>query len=110
MKKTLFLCFLISSPTIARDITINVPDEDIRIMENDVVDAEEWILTMIANKIVNCRERLIKKEVELSLSNQEQIPDNPESIVQKHLSRPDYKNRSERDEEERRLAREGRDE
>lgn len=82
--------------------TITFPDDEIRIVENDVVDAKQWVLDAWAAKVAKCRGRIIKSEVDLSVKNNETVPAGESAIVNKHFARPGYKNRKERDAEDRR--------
>lgn len=81
--------------------TITIPDDEIKIVENDVIDARQWLLDAWKNKVAKCRDRIVEAEVELSLKNNESIPAGETSIVDRHLLRPDYRNRKDRDAEKR---------
>lgn len=89
--------FLITGAVHARQIVLNIPDQDIRIVENDVVDAEQWIKDAWAGKLSKCKERIIKAEIDKSLQEGTAIPVKKDEIVAKALSRPQYKNRKQRD-------------
>lgn len=97
--KYLYVLFLIfvSSNCYAKKITLDIPDKDIQVVENDVMDAEEWIRNAWNGKLNKCKERLIKQEVDTSIKNGEVIPSNENEIIDKALSRPNYKNRKERE-------------
>lgn len=99
MKRLLITSLLLTSPFIvnAKVITLNIPDSDIAIVENDVENAEEWIRAAWAGKVNKCKERIVKAEIQLSISKGEALPAGETAIVQKYLTRPDYKNRVERD-------------
>ncbi len=96
MKKFLFI-LLISSPVQAKMITLDIPDNDVKIVENDVVDGEQWLRDAWAGKVNNCKKRLIKQEIDRSVSNGETLPAGEDAIVQKAFLRSDYKNRKQRD-------------
>ena len=91
------LFYALSLNAYAKTITLNIPDDEIKIVENDVVDAEQWMRDAWAGKVNNCKKRLIKSEIDLSVSKGESIPAGEAAIVQKYFSRPDYKSRKERD-------------
>lgn len=100
--KHLLLIVLFVSPISARQIVLDIPDEDIAIVENDVVDAEEWILGAWTGKLNKCKERFIKAEVDESVKEGTAIPAGEEAIIQKRFSRPGYESRKQRDEREKR--------
>lgn len=102
MKYFYILSILVFSSTFlhARQITLDIPDEEIAIVENDVLDAEQWIKEAWNGKVNRCKERLIKSEIKKSVENNESLPAGEEAIVNKAFTRPDYKNRKQRDEEE----------
>jgi hypothetical protein len=79
----------------SKQITLNIPDEEIAIVENDVVDAEQWIKDAWSGKVNKCKERLVKQEVDQSIKDGETLPAGKDAIVSKHFARPDYKSRKE---------------
>lgn len=105
--KKLFLAFSILAtissgpriqPTVeAKIIQLNIEDDDIKIVEHDVIDAEEWLLAAWKGKVSKCRERLIKKEVEESVQSQEPLPAGEDAILEKALKRPGYESRRQRE-------------
>jgi hypothetical protein len=84
----------------AQVITLDIPDEEIRIVEDSVVNAEQWIRGAWEGKVNKCRERIVEKEVDLSIKSAEVVPAGEAAIVDKYLTRPDYKTRAVRDAEE----------
>ena len=96
MKKLLLVLFFVS-PLQAKTIVLNIPDNDIKVVENDVIDGEQWIKDAWAGKFNKCKERLVKQEVDRSIQEGSQIPSTADAIVQKAFLRPDYKNRRDRD-------------
>ena len=99
MKYLLILIFLIPVTAHARRICIDVPDADIVVMEDIVVDSREWIVAAVKGKIASCKERVVNKEIKQSIENDEALPAGRDAIIQKYLSRPDYKNRRQREAE-----------
>lgn len=99
MKKLLFLSILLASELHAKQIILDIPDSDLKIVENDVPDAEAWIKNAWAGKLNKCKERLVKAEIEKSMKSREAIPAGEDAIVQKAFLRTDYKNRVQRDSE-----------
>lgn len=94
MKKFIFIAiFFIVGNLHARQVVLDIPDTDIKIVEHDVPDAEEWLKNAWAGKLFRCKERLAKQEVDRSLKNAETIPAGLDAVVQKAFLRPDYKSR-----------------
>jgi len=97
----LFLALiLITSTAQAKQIIVDIPDRNIKIVEHDVIDFEQWIKDAANNKVSKCAERLVKEETEFSIKNNESIPAGIDAIIDKAFARPDYKSRKQRDEEE----------
>ncbi len=96
MRYSIFI-LLLSTNVYAKKITLNIPDTEIAVVENDVVDAEKWIQDAWEGKYNKCKERLIKGEIERSIQNNEIIPPGEGAVINKALNRPDYKNRKARD-------------
>lgn len=100
LKKLLLIlspCLLLSMVVKAKTVTLNLPDDEVAIVENDVPDAVQWIKDAWAGKVNNCKGRMVKEEIDLSVKNGEAIPAGEDAIIQKHMSRPGYKNRKQRD-------------
>lgn len=97
---SLILFSLFSLNAYAKTYQIIVPDNKVKVIENDVLDLEVWINGAIDGKYNNCKSRLIKSEIDLSVKNGEAIPAGEDAILNKHFNRPDYKNRKQRDAEE----------
>jgi hypothetical protein len=84
----------------AKTIKLEVLDDDVKIIENDVVDAEQWVRNAWVGKVNRCKERLIKEEIAISINSGESIPAGDTAIIEKHFSRNGYENRKQRDERE----------
>jgi len=88
---------LLASPLHARQVVLDIPDNDIKIVENDVIDAEQWIKDAWAGKLAKCKSRIIKVEVDRSVQANETLPAGDAAIIQKAFSRTDFKPRKLRD-------------
>jgi hypothetical protein len=77
----------------AKTITLDIPDNDIKIVENDVVNAEQWIKDAWAGKLASCKKRIVQTEVDRSIKSSESIPAGDDAIVTKVFSDPKYKSR-----------------
>ncbi len=88
---------LVGKLSYAKQITLNIPDDEIKIVENDVLDAENWLTTAWKMKVAGCRQRMIKQEIDQSIKNQEPIPAGEDAILEKALKRPGYESRKQRE-------------
>jgi len=95
-----FIILSLAMTAEAKNVVLNIPDEEIAIVENDVVDAEQWLKDAWAGKVSKCKERLVKKEVDQSIKDGETLPAGQDAIVSKHFARPDYKSRKQKDDVE----------
>jgi hypothetical protein len=78
-------------------ITLNIPDDEIKIVENDVISADQWIRDAWAGKLAKSKARIVEAEVSRSVSRGEAVPAGEAAIISQFLARPGYKNRKERD-------------
>lgn len=97
MKKLLVLILFCAVNVQARTVTLEIPDNDIKIVENDVVDAEQWIKEAWLGKLNACKKRMVKQEIDRSVQGRESIPAGETAIVTKAFNRPDYKSRKQRE-------------
>lgn len=97
MKKLLFLSLLISPSVFAKQIILDIPDKDIKIVETDIPDAEEWVRSLWSNKLKNCSSRIIESETKRSRIEVQSIPAGDAAIIDKAFARPDYKSRKEQE-------------
>ena len=100
MKRLVILTslFITSSLTSqAKTVTLNIPDDEIKIVENDVIDAEQWIIDAWRGKVDHCKGRLIQSEIERSIKQKEALPAGDDAIIKKAFDRPDYESRKKRE-------------
>lgn len=81
----------------ARQIIIDIPDREITIVENDVIDAEKWLRDAWAGKVNKSKSRLIDGEIKRSIQEMTSIPTTEDGIIDKALQRPDFKLRKDRE-------------
>ena len=81
-------------------LTIEVDDTQQSILNNDLVDINEWVQDAMTGKINNCWKRM-QQEWTTKLMNDssftDPIPSNQADFVKLVLARSDYKNRKARD-------------
>lgn len=78
-------------------VTLNIPDNDLKAVENDVPDAVQWIKDAWAGKLAKCKTRIVKTEVDRCIKESKTIPSTETGIVDQFLARPDYVSRKNRD-------------
>ena len=82
-------------------LTIEVDDTQQSILNNDLLDINQWVQDAMTGKINNCWKRM-QQEWTTKLMNDssftDPIPSNQADFVKLVLARSDYKNRKARDE------------
>lgn len=83
-------------------ITINLSDDDLAVLQHDLVDPAEWIQQAVNSKVHKCRSRLINQELPKLIADPDvsDIPADESQLVKAIRTRPDYKDRKARDEEQ----------
>ena len=83
-------------------ITVTIDDTDQLLLNNDLLDIDEWVQDAVTGKKNNCWKRF-QREWTTKLMDDESftdpIPSHKEDLVALITSRDDYQNRSERDQE-----------
>ena len=83
-------------------LTIEVDDTQQNILKNDLLDINEWVQGAMTGKINNAWKRM-QSEWTIKLMNDssftDSIPSNQADFVKLVVSRSDYKNRADRDKE-----------
>ena len=84
-------------------VTITIDDTDQKVLNNDLLDINDWCQAAVTGKIFNCWKRF-QTQWTTRLMNDESftdpIPSNKADFVTLVLARDDYKNRVARDAEE----------
>lgn len=84
------------------NITITLTNEEVKLLENDLLDIQEWIQGAVDGKVNNCWKRF-QQEWTTRLMNDpnftDPIPSNKEDFIALVTSREDYKNRAEAQQE-----------
>lgn len=99
MKKFLLIftsCVTLSMVVFAKQIIIDISDEDYAIVEMRIVDFEQWLKDLAANKIFNAKEWLVGEEVKRCIREKDSIPANENAIRKQALKK--MPNRKQRDE------------
>lgn len=79
---------------------LELTDEEVKILQNDLIDIKSWINGAIAGKINNCMKRAAKQYDELAKKeNLESMPVQDLAKAKALINHPAYKNRVQRDSE-----------
>ena len=83
------------------EIIITLSDNDIKALENDLLDIEEWVHGAVGGKINSCKKRLISEWQPKLFADPavENIPADESAFINLVVSRDDYKNRVQREQE-----------
>jgi hypothetical protein len=95
MKKIIFLSLFLTANAIpshqqqaeAKQIILDIPEEEIEIAETYVPDAEQWIKDAWRGKVNQRREALIKEEIQNSLEAGRSIPASKDDILKNGMKR-----------------------
>ncbi len=79
--------------------TVNISNEDITILENDLLDIDDWIQKAVVGKINSSKTRMVDQatavlKADLSVTS---IPTNDAAVIALLIARPGYKNRKDRE-------------
>ena len=100
MKQIILLTSLLLTSCLtcqAKQIVLDIPDQEIKIVENDVIDAEQWLIDAWKGKVDHCKGRMIQAEVDRSIKDKEALPAGDDLIIKKAFDRPDYQDRKTRE-------------
>lgn len=80
------------------DIRITISDMDQTILNNDLVDIEEWVQGAVDGKINNCRQRMVAEWQSRLFADSSvlNIPADDAGLINLVVARSDYKNRAKR--------------
>ena len=82
-------------------LTIEVDDTQQSILNNDLLDINQWVQDAMTGKINNCWKRMQREWTDKLMNDSsftDPIPSNQADFVKLILARSDYKNRKARDE------------
>jgi len=82
-----------------KTIQIIIKDLDEKILQHDLLDVQRWIQDAVNGKINNVKTRLLKEAQESLFKDPEveAIPASEEGCIELYFSRPNYKNRANRE-------------
>ena len=78
--------------------TVTISDLDMKVLEHDLIDVNQWIQEAVAGKISNCTKRMISEWQPKLFADPavDNIPADENAFINLVVSRDDYKNRSQR--------------
>ena len=84
------------------EIKITLTEFDYKILQHQLLSAEEWSQSALDGKINNVKKRLLREAQEALLIDEEidTMPATNEGLLELYFSRPYYKNRQQREVEE----------
>ena len=85
----------------ALTITVNISDHQEKVLLNDLLDIDAWVQAAVTGKINKCSKRMaIQATAVLKADDSvESMPATDDGLITALLGRDDYKNRAERDAE-----------
>jgi|TARA_Y100000310_G_scaffold43692_1_gene40733 hypothetical protein len=83
------------------DFIVRVSDRDMKVLENDLLDVNDWIQKAVAGKINNCKKRMVGEWQQRLFNdpNVDSIPATSDALIDMVVQRADYKNRATREAE-----------
>lgn len=90
----------------AKTITITLSNADLRAMEHDVIDPEQWIRDAVAGKVAACAKRMAQEAVNVLSADPavSTMPAKPDALIAELAKRGDYKTRKQREADEPRIS------
>jgi hypothetical protein len=78
---------------------IDISDADIKVLQNDILNIEDWINGAIAGKIASCKTRMIETWTPKLLGDPgvNTLPGNEAALINVITQHPDYLSRSDRE-------------
>ena len=75
---------------------IDISDTDIKVLQNDLLNIEDWINGAIAGKIASCKTRMIESWTPRLLADPDVdiFPANEAALINMITERPDYMSRA----------------
>lgn len=82
-----------------KTITIEISDDDLLVLENDLLDVDDWVQKAVEGKINNCKKRMVREWQPKLFADPavESIPAKEDKFLELVVARPDYKNRAARE-------------
>jgi len=84
------------------DITITLSDDDLKCLNNDLLDVEQWVQDAVKGKIAQCKKRMVQQWTPRLMNdpNVTTIPASEKELIDVVVARSDYKDRKTLEEEQ----------
>ena len=82
-------------------VTVEISDHNEKVLLNDLLDIDDWVQKAVIGKINSCGKRMAVEATAVLKADEsvESMPATDEGLQKALLDRDDYKNRAERDAE-----------
>ncbi|KKK62488.1 hypothetical protein LCGC14_3003840 [marine sediment metagenome] len=80
-------------------ITVDIPDADVLVLKNDLLDINDWVQKAVKGKVANCRTRMVQEWLPKLMADPavDTIPADEDAMLALVVARPDYTDRVARD-------------
>lgn len=77
------------------EFIVTISEKDMKCLENDLIDVNEWIQSAVQGKISSCKDRMVDQWLPKLMNdpNVESLPADKYELVNMIILRSDYKNR-----------------
>lgn len=81
------------------NINVSLTDTDLKCLNNDLLDTNDWVEKAVQGKVSNCKKRMIKEWLPVLMDDPEiaNLPANENDLVNLIVSHKNYKNRAARE-------------
>lgn len=85
-----------------KTITITLTDAQVKYLEHDLLDIDQWVKDAVAGRVNYSAKRLADEARSVLMNDPavETIPAKPAPLITAYMARPDYRDRKKRDEDE----------
>jgi len=95
MRLFLILFFFSVQLSYAGNYCVTLTPQQEKILEDIIVDIQDWIDLAVIGKLNKSKKRVIRQELLESIAEGSTIPFSETAIINKRFNRPGYKNRKE---------------
>jgi site-specific recombinase XerD len=83
-------------------IQVNLSDEQVKSLEHDLLDLNDWVQKAVEGKISKCKDRMIQQWMPKLMADPDivNIPADESQMIKMIVNHKNYKNRSLKEEEE----------
>ena len=78
-------------------ITLNLSDDDVKCLENDLLDIQDWCEKALIGKVNNCKKRMVNQGIQELRKAGQPVPADDMEVVKAVMAQPGYMNRKQRE-------------